>query len=344
MSNKPPYRRGLCQVADGAYAYLQPDGGWGWSNAGLITSGDSSLLVDTLFDVDLTQRMLDEMRYRAPAARSIGTVVNTHANGDHCWGNQLCEGSEIVASRRAAEEMQATPPQLVAKLMKAARLFSRLGPLREPAARMFEALKLEQLANVARAAQFVAEIFGQFDFDGVTLRPPTRVFDGQLELRVGDKKVELIEVGPAHTAGDVMVWCESDRVLYSGDILFINAHPIIWDGPLSNWIAACERILELEPAMIVPGHGPLTDSAGVVRLLEYLRMLEREVPPRHQAGMSALDAARDIARNEGGYLHWADGERLVVNVATIYRELSGDRHKPDVVSCFAQMAALAGAR
>ena len=56
------YEKGLVEVADGAFAYLQPDGGWGWSNAGLVTSGGSSLLVDTLFDLHLTREMLDSMR------------------------------------------------------------------------------------------------------------------------------------------------------------------------------------------------------------------------------------------------------------------------------------------
>ena len=83
------YARGLQEVGDGLYAYLQPDGGWGWSNAGLIADGDATLLVDTLFDLPLTERMLRSMRDAVPAAARIGTLVNTHANGDHCFGNQL---------------------------------------------------------------------------------------------------------------------------------------------------------------------------------------------------------------------------------------------------------------
>ena len=56
------YTKGLHEVADGVWAYLQPDGGWGWSNAGLIAGHDGSLLVDTLFDLRLTADMLEEMR------------------------------------------------------------------------------------------------------------------------------------------------------------------------------------------------------------------------------------------------------------------------------------------
>ena len=53
-----PYDKGLFELGDSCYAYLQPDGSWGWSNAGLIVDGEESLLVDTLFDRPLTVRTL----------------------------------------------------------------------------------------------------------------------------------------------------------------------------------------------------------------------------------------------------------------------------------------------
>ena len=93
------YTKGLHELGNGTYAYLLPDGGWGWSNAGLITDGGESLLVDTLFDLPLTAEMLTAMRDAAPAAKSIDTLVNTHANGDHTYGNQLVKGAE---NRRVA--------------------------------------------------------------------------------------------------------------------------------------------------------------------------------------------------------------------------------------------------
>ncbi|MEO1407285.1 MAG: MBL fold metallo-hydrolase, partial [Pseudomonadota bacterium] len=88
MAERWTYEKGLKSLGNGLYAYLQPDGGWGWSNAGLITDGDHSLLVDTLFDMNLTAEMLDEMQDAAGlSGNDIGTIVNTHANGDHCHGN-----------------------------------------------------------------------------------------------------------------------------------------------------------------------------------------------------------------------------------------------------------------
>lgn len=308
------YAKELHDLGDGIFAYLQPDGSWGWSNAGLIADGDQTMLVDTLFDLKLTQTMLDEMRRAVPAAKDIGTLVNTHANGDHCWGNELVQGAEIVASRAGAEEMEEVPAAMLAQIMRSA-------------------------PNMGELGDYLTRIFGDFDFEGITLTPPTRTFDAELTLDVGDKRVELIEVGPAHTRGDVLVHVLADRAVFTGDILFIEGHPIVWAGPVDNWIRACERILAMDVEVIVPGHGPLTDKAGVTAVRDYLAYVQAEARKRYDAGMSAMDAARDIALDD--YSSWGDAERIIVNVSTLYREFSGDTTPPDIVGLFGQMAQLA---
>ncbi len=332
--------RGLREVGDGCWAYLQPSGSWGWNNAGLICDGEASLLVDTLYDPRLTGRMLQEMRDAVPAAKKIGTVVNTHANGDHCFGNQLVRDSEIIASRRGAAEMSEIPPALMAKLRKIARLSVQLGPVGRGMGWLADKLGVEMLASVIEAAPFVLEIFGPFEFEGVELVLPTRTFDDALTLTVGSKRVELIEVGPAHTKGDVIVHVPSDRVVYTGDILFIGGHPVVWEGPVSNWIAACERIEAMDVDAIVPGHGPLTDKAGVRRVREYLVYVSEQARARYDAGMSAFEAAKDIDLRD--FEGWKDRERIVVNVDTLYREFAGKGPRKSAVPCFAAMARYAG--
>lgn len=331
------YSRGLHDLGNGVFAYLQPDGSWGWNNAGLVVSDGKSLLVDTLWDLALTRQMLEAMIQAAPEARQIQTVVNTHANGDHCWGNQLVTGAEIIASRRGAEEMQELPPNKLAMMMKAARLFTRLGPAASGIGWVARALGAGTLAALTEGADYVTSIFGAFQFEGITLTPPTRTFDGELELRVGSEAVRLIEVGPAHTQGDVLVYLPERKVLFSGDILFIEGHPVMWAGPVERWIAACDRILGLELETIVPGHGPLTDKAGVQRLKEYLEMLHREARKRFDAGMDPMAAALDISLD--AYSSWKDAERIVVNVETLYREFRGQTGgKPDAAVLFGKMA------
>jgi glyoxylase-like metal-dependent hydrolase (beta-lactamase superfamily II) len=309
------YSKGLHEVGDGLYAYLQPDGGWGWSNAGLVADGERTLLIDTLFDLALTEQMLRAMRDAVPAAARIDTLVNTHANGDHCYGNQLLRGARIVASEQTAAEMTELPPAAMAALVKEA-------------------------PNMGALGEFFLRCFAAFDFSGIELVLPEETFTGELALQVGDRALRLIEVGPAHTRGDTLVHVPSERVLFTGDILFSEAHPIAWAGPVSNWIAACDRILALEVDVIVPGHGPLAGLDAVRELRAYFEYLYGEARARHADGMTALEAARSISTER--WADWGDSERLVVNVANIYSELAGNHEPVNPLAAFQQMAELAG--
>jgi cyclase len=129
-------------------------------------------------------------------------------------------------------------------------------------------------------------------------------------------------------------------VLFSGDILFHGAHPIAWAGPVSNWIAACERILAMDIEVIVPGHGPLADKGAVVELKAYFEYLYEQARARHAEGMTPLQAARSIELDR--WAQWGERERLVVNLASIFSELSGT-DPPNPLEAFQQMAELAAA-
>ena len=309
-----PYTTGLHEVADGVFAWLQPDGGWGWSNAGLLATDGGSLLVDTLFDLELTRTMLDAM---APITytRPIGTLVNTHANGDHCYGNSLVTDAEVVTTEAAAREMGAVPPSALVALLQA---------------------DMGEVTN-----DYVQQAFGSFTFEGITVPEPTRTFTGRLQIEIGGNQVHLEQVGPAHTAGDLLVYLPDASTVFTGDILFVMGTPIIWDGPVANWVAACDRIIDLGCDVIIPGHGPLTDADGVRSVRGYLTWLEAACRARHATGMSAADTVADLVASDGfaQYRQWGEWERLAVNVRAVYREIDGgDGTIPDL---FAAMAALA---
>tara|TARA_R110002110_G_scaffold406421_1_gene626260 strand:+ start:61817 stop:62785 length:969 start_codon:yes stop_codon:yes gene_type:complete len=305
----------LHSLGNGAWAWLAPGGNWGWSNAGLITDGDQSLLVDTLFDLKLTATMLRVMRDAAPASQCIETLVNTHANGDHCHGNELVKGAEIIASTASALEMNELPPQAMAEVLSQAHLMGSAGA-------------------------YFLHCFGAFQFDNIQLTPPTRTFDERLDLMVGDKPVHLIEVGPAHTRGDVLVHSPTDKTVYTGDILFIEGTPIMWQGPVDNWIRACQLLESMDVDHIIPGHGPMTDKRGVANVREYLQYVQQQARLRYDAGMDAIEAAKDIELHE--YSAWSEPERIAVNVDTLYREFSGADAVTDMVELFRRMADLAG--
>ena len=309
------YSLGLHEVGQGAYAYLQPDGGWGYSNAGLIVGDGCSLLVDTLFDLRLTEAMLESMSGVTGGA-PIGTVVNTHANGDHCYGNQLVSGAEIVASSATAHEMTEVPPTMMAALN----------------------------AADGDVGDLFRSFFGDFDFAGIELAPPTRTFDGRLDIDVGGRVVELIEVGPAHTKGDTIVHCPETKTVYTGDILFIGGAPIVWAGPLENWIAACDLIAALDADVIVPGHGPLTDKAGVAHVRDYLSSVLEGATKMQREGVDAFEAARELVSMLHGtskpFSSMGEFGRMAVNVDTVYRSLDPTYQPPNVVEQFRRMAVI----
>jgi glyoxylase-like metal-dependent hydrolase (beta-lactamase superfamily II) len=162
---------------------------------------------------------------------------------------------------------------------------------------------------------------GKFDFEGIVYTPPTETFERELTLHVGAKEVRLLNVGPAHTRGDVMVHVPQDRTVFTGDIVFIGGHPPAWAGPISNWIRACDVILGWDVETIVPGHGPITDKQGVRALKHYFEYVSAEARKRFDAGMGEDEAARDIALH--AFRGWIDAERMIVNVNSLYREFRG---------------------
>jgi glyoxylase-like metal-dependent hydrolase (beta-lactamase superfamily II) len=309
---RPSYTTGLHELGDGLHAWLQPDGGWGWSNAGLVCGEGESLLVDTLFDPDLTASMLAAMGPLVAQAPLV-SLVNTHANGDHCYGNGLVPGTPSITSAAAAEEMEAVPPSLLHLLVTA-----ELGdPVLEG---------------------YLRDAFGPFRFDGVEVPAPDRTFSGRLSMRVGGVEVELLELGPAHTAGDVVVHVPSSATAFVGDLAFVGGTPLVWAGPISGWLAAIEVVVGLGVRTVVPGHGPVCGTEELEDVAGYLSMVDREATARFEAGMSAEDAARDI--DLGGYAEWGAWERIVVNVDTVYRHLDPSRPLTDVVTLFSSMAHL----
>ncbi|HZR79489.1 MAG TPA: MBL fold metallo-hydrolase [Candidatus Binatia bacterium] len=301
MTRRPEFREGLTQIANGVYAYLQPDGGLGLSNAGLVAprspaggDGRGALLVDTFFDLPHTQRLLDAVarEVRTP----IGRVLNTHYNGDHCWGNQLVRGAEIIGHRSVPADMAKVPPAALQALRDA--------PDTVPAARALR-------AGLAR-----------FDFSGIELTPPTTLLDERLTLDVGGTAVELMHVGPAHTTGDVIAYLPDDGIVFTGDVLFRLCAPIGWEGTFANWIAALERIAALDADTIVPGHGPVCGEEGPLEMRDYLAYVRAESRAHFDAGRSIAEAAAQI--DLGPYAGWLESERIVFQIDRAYREFRGE--------------------
>ncbi|MBJ7332249.1 MAG: MBL fold metallo-hydrolase [Solirubrobacteraceae bacterium] len=304
----PRFERGLREVASNVWAWLQPNGDWGEANAGLIRGVTSSVVVDTLWDQHLAREMLDAMAPHVEGA-PVRLAINTHSDGDHFWGNaELPPDVEILTSAASLRTMEdeASPVEL-----------RRLGAMGRRTAFL--------PGPFGAMGRYVGDMLAPFALGDVELRVPDRTFSGRLTQDVGGREVRLIEVGPAHTPGDLVVEVPDAGVVFAADILFVDATPVMWVGPVEGWIAALDTLLALEADTFVPGHGPVTDRAGVQAVRDYWTWLREIVVREHAAGRSPLDAARAAARDDefGRFGAWVRPERMLISVTTIHHALSG---------------------
>ncbi|QOV35737.1 MBL fold metallo-hydrolase [Streptomyces ferrugineus] len=288
----------LSRVADGVYAFVQPDGGWCLNNAGLVAGRGRSVLVDTAATESRTRRLRAEVERIVPGGPDF--VVNTHFHGDHTFGNgQFAPRSVIVAHEGTR-------------------------------------------SDTAEAGLGLRQLWPDVDWGETPLTLPTLTFRDTLTLHAEDLRVELLQVGPAHTADDVVAWVPERSVLFAGDVVWSGVTPYVLMGSISGSFRALERLRSLRPDVVVPGHGPV----GGVELIDsteaYLRLIQRLAEDGRRDGLTPLQAA-DRA-DLGAFAGLTDPERLVGNLRRAYAELDGlpPGARIDVAASFREMVAFHG--
>lgn len=311
----------VVDLGRGLYAWLPPKRGWGLANCGLLVSPRSALWIDTPYDPLLAGQFLVESQKRLPDGAGIDRVIVTHANGDHFWGAGVLPDAEIIVTREAREHIHYDPtPQQQHALVAGSDQSTPLGA-------------------------YLSRHFGAFDWSATDVVRPTTYFTGELELTLGEYAVQVSSLPPAHTGGDLIVYLPAHRTVFSGDVIFSSTpqqpgdHPVHWSGPLSNVIDACERVLATGAEVIVPGHGPVLDPAGVREHMGYLAHVRERAHALHAAGVPATEAARRVIA-ENRYPSLGLPERLVVTIGSEYRHLDGSE-LPGVLQVMAEVAAVA---
>ncbi len=327
----PAYAEGLWDLGKGLYAWMVPNGSWGESNSGLVMGDKQSLLIDTLWDIQHTQTMLDAME---PLMREapLHTLVNTHADGDHFWGNQLIGTHvETLTSAAARAEMDLHKPGSMLA-------FATLG----------KTLKQIPFGPARRVGHWFDAMCMPYSFEDVAHTPAKGTFSGTIWREVGGRRFQLIEVGPAHTTGDLMVYVPDAKTLFAGDILFIGSTPVMWAGPVENWLKALDLILELDVDTIVPGHGPITGKDGVLAVKTYWEYVRGAAHACFEKKLSSKAAAYHITTSDEfstmPFSRWDSPERMMTNVHLLYRQFrgkSGHMSVPAKVNLMRKQALLA---
>ncbi|MCF1595358.1 MBL fold metallo-hydrolase [Streptomyces muensis] len=184
-------------------------------------------------------------------------------------------------------------------------------------------------------------LWPRVDWGDIEVTPPTVTFRDHLTVHVGERRAELLRVGPAHTDHDVVVWLPEERVLFAGDIVMSGVTPFVLFGSVAGTLAALDRLAELEPEVVVAGHGPVAGPEVLDANREYLRWVQRLAAEAADSGLTPLQAAREA--DLGGYAELLDAERLVANLHRAHEELLG-RPPRDAMEIFSELVAYNGGR
>jgi glyoxylase-like metal-dependent hydrolase (beta-lactamase superfamily II) len=84
---------------------------------------------------------------------------------------------------------------------------------------------------------------------------------GNKTLNIGGTRLELLHAGPSHTPEDLVIFLPREKVLFVGDLVFRARIPFVGQADSRQWIKALDLLLALEPRVIVPGHGPVSNQA-----------------------------------------------------------------------------------
>jgi len=251
---KKEWPTGMIELAGGVFAYIQPTGESGVSNAGLLVGDRSATLIDTLMVPSLNQPFGEAVR--KATLSPINKIIHTHHHIDHIGGDSLFPAAEVFVHKAARERI------LASHLLKP--VFARFMPRFEK------------------------------EFDQVQIQPPTVIFENDLSFYLGCREVRLIVLGPAHTPGDIGVYLPQEKILFSGDIAFFYVSPLAHEGTLKGWVRACERILQMDVETIVPGHGPIGTKEDLKLVRDYLLLLQKEGGKVLEAGYGPLEAGKRV--------------------------------------------------
>jgi cyclase len=242
-------------VAPGVYFHEGDIGRKGHCNNGWVVFADYVLVIDANFPSG-AQEIVPKIK--AVTGKPIRFAFDTHHHGDHAYANQYWheQGAIPVAHTGVIAEMKKYETGYFGG---------------EPG-------RWEQAAK------------GRKDVAESKLKLPTVLFTKDLIFDDGERRVELLHFGVAHTHGDGWAWLPKERILFSGDGCVNGPFNYTGDGNITEWIKTLEQVKALKPLKVCPGHGPI----GGPELLEdqqtYFKSLMAEVKKLRDAGRSAAEA------------------------------------------------------
>lgn len=327
----------LQKVAEGVYAAIrrEPPGLTFVANTVFIINDEDVVVVDTGVGPATANTLIAALKTLTP--KPVRFIVNTHWHDDHMMGNQAWRaaypGVEFIGHANTVAEMNTTGAGNRKQLLEGGPAFAQQirAALAKDVNLAGKPITLEERASYSADVRWAERYFAEApDFKPVA---PTLAVGNALTLTRGTRRIDILYLGRAHTAADLVVHLPAENILVSGDL-------IVWPVPLFgstsfpiDYIATLEKLLTLKPALIVPGHGPvLRDDRYARQMLALLQAIESQVRAAVARG-ETLEAARKSVNLETFRTSFAGDSALKVllfnsyvagpGVARAYQQISG---------------------
>lgn len=301
----------LQALADGVYVALATPGSGALGNAGIIDLGDRTLIFDTFW----TPQAALDLRVAAEqlTGRRVTYVVNSHADGDHVYGNQVFADATIIATpeTRAAIAGRGAAFIAWAQSNDAAYMRTReayVASIQDPERHQAQALSLATQKELSAA------------LPTFELTLPTLTFEQTMFLHGSRHSVELLCLGGGHSESDTWLLLPEEKIAFMGDLLFVKTHPSTWKGNPREWINILELISVYDLATLVPGHGPVGTMDDLRQLQELLREMLHQASAVVERKGAAADA--ELVPVPPAYADWQEPELFARNMRFMHEVLA----------------------
>jgi cyclase len=289
------------------------------SNSAIIINDDDVLVVDSHISPESARAMLREMK--SITDKPVRFLVNTHFHFDHANGNQIFTSATDIIGHEYTRRKLLGPIMtegLFASLLTG--LPGQIEDLRKRAAAEQDAAAKGRLEQQLRVQQAYAGALKE-----LKPTPPTVTMNDRMTIVRGGREMQLLHLGRAHTAGDVVVYLPKERLLCTGDIVY-NGIPNLSDGYVNEWSATLERIKALDFVDVIPGHGePFKGKERLDALQLFMRDLWEKTKTLHDQKVPAAEAAKrlDMTAHKGRYPAIVAPGIPLIGVTRMYEVMEG---------------------